>query len=84
MEWKVQVPLQALWHSALLALPSRAPSLRDHSRRFRGAVGPAGKARASGCLGLWTHGVPPAASAEERSTLTLEDSNLSHFFVSCF
>lgn len=40
MEWKAQVPLQVLWHSALLALPSSAPSLWDHSHCFRGAVGP--------------------------------------------
>lgn len=81
MEWKVQMPLQVLWHSALLALPvpSRAPSLWDRSHCFQGAVRPA---RASGCLGLWTCGVPPAASARERSILTLEDSKLSHFFVS--
>lgn len=44
----------------------------------------AGRAGASGCLGLRTHGAPPAAAAEERSIPTLEDSNLSHFFVSCF
>lgn len=74
MEWKVQVPLQVLWHRALLALPvpSNAPSLQDLSSR--GAVRPAGRARASGCLELQTRGVPPAASAGERSILTLEDS----------
>lgn len=76
MEWKVQVPLQVLWHRALLALPvpSSAPSLQDLSHCSRGAVGPAGRARASGCLELQTRGVPPAASAGERSILTLEDS----------
>lgn len=45
--------------------------------------GPTGKARALGCVGLWTRGVPSAASAGKKAIPTLEESNFSHFSASC-
>lgn len=42
------------------------------------------KVKVSGHVGLRTCGVPSAASVGEKSIPASEDTNFSHFFVSCF